>query len=725
MTIIRTDLKIFKPELLGNEPFAGGYRTSNEVEDGKLNDVFSAISDIDHARSALDIVKLYPSVNTPDASRLQDAYVFISDQPEDPLVNTFIAETDTLTDADTLADIQAKMILDSTKFHGSSMVTAESSGKLITVENTQASIVPKLTDNEGTYGTNGFLFEIASDPNGAGFGFTREAVFTAQASSTKFFSLDLPNYYEHEPYAVFSYNDPTGKLISGSLLSPTLQNDFGIVFENGTLTCELETLLRSNSDFRVKYRSTQDYRHHSYVLNEPLVLAANEYIVKHSYRVKKAGTSDVFADNGSGLFADADGNVFAQLDYATGDITPPENVDLTSSIQDNLGCTVFTPNASNQNYPNQIKFDIDREGDLILSTLYLKITRSDDSVFSVSVPSSGIISHAEITGTAKPWGAVTLNPEFGVDVKRVDYDIEVASERVAQTDWYGFDVTQIKNAGIADVFHQNNVVNIQYKEHTEASTLTNNETISVLADADYINIADSDGLTLYTASDDNYTYDKATGDITIKSGVSAFTAPFVITAIQSERNTVVTKNDTELSLLFPLKRTYPVGSTVSSVVVLGDMQSLAKDMRTISQWRNYFDSVPGELDQSDHLVSAGTTAFNTTNYPIEFVNEGTVNQRWAIVFTGTDTFKVIGETLGVVATGDTLNDLVLVNPLTLKPFMIIRKEMFSASLFVGEAFLFETIAASKPTIVMRSVSPGHSTVENDGTTLAFFGNQSE
>jgi len=73
---------------------------------------------------------------------------------------------------------------------------------------------------------------------------------------------------------------------------------------------------------------------------------------------------------------------------------------------------------------------------------------------------------------------------------------------------------------------------------------------------------------------------------------------------------------------------------------------------------------------------------------------------------------------------DTLNDLVLMNPLTLKPFLTIRKEMFGAGLFPGECFLFETQAASNPVVISRSTSPGHSDVLNDSTSIFFSGNQS-
>ncbi|MCF2829831.1 hypothetical protein L1273_24790, partial [Pseudoalteromonas sp. DL2-H6] len=86
--MLRSHLKIFKPQRLGSAPNAGGHRTNNAVISGKLNDVFSSISDVDHARSAFDLVKLYPAVATDDATKLSDAHVFIADQPDDPLVST-------------------------------------------------------------------------------------------------------------------------------------------------------------------------------------------------------------------------------------------------------------------------------------------------------------------------------------------------------------------------------------------------------------------------------------------------------------------------------------------------------------------------------------------------------------------------------------------------------------------------------------------------------------
>jgi hypothetical protein len=105
MTITRADLKVFKPELLGSSDDAGGQRTKNAVESGALNELFRAISDIDHSQSAVDIVKCYPALNTTGTDILLNGHIFISQKPTDPLVSMLIAQADELDDADRMTDM--------------------------------------------------------------------------------------------------------------------------------------------------------------------------------------------------------------------------------------------------------------------------------------------------------------------------------------------------------------------------------------------------------------------------------------------------------------------------------------------------------------------------------------------------------------------------------------------------------------------------------------------
>jgi hypothetical protein len=117
MSITRNDLKIFKPEQLGTSDDAGGQRTRNAVQSGKLNELFTAISDIDHAQSSLDIVKCYPALDTIGTGTLLDAHVFISQPPSDPLVSMLLVEADALDDEDRM--VEMKEILESSVTAGS------------------------------------------------------------------------------------------------------------------------------------------------------------------------------------------------------------------------------------------------------------------------------------------------------------------------------------------------------------------------------------------------------------------------------------------------------------------------------------------------------------------------------------------------------------------------------------------------------------------------------
>ncbi len=105
MAITRDDLVVFKPELLGTSDDAGGQRTKNPVRSGEINELFTAISDIDHAVSAVDIVKCFPALDTSGTETLLDGHIFVSQPPTDPLVSWLIAESDLLDDESRMTDM--------------------------------------------------------------------------------------------------------------------------------------------------------------------------------------------------------------------------------------------------------------------------------------------------------------------------------------------------------------------------------------------------------------------------------------------------------------------------------------------------------------------------------------------------------------------------------------------------------------------------------------------
>lgn len=696
--MLRTDLKIFKPQLIGNEDHAGGHRTNNAIVSGKLNDVFSSISDIDHARSSFDIVKLYPALSTDDAARLQDAHIFLSDQPVDPLVNVLLVEAKDLKDTDTVAEMLPYLGLASTKFHGTSLMTApvDGQGQELQVDSVNRSLTPTVKTVNTKIGLKPSNNSVFKEHRILSYGTIREV------------NIDLPDLLLSKPIFYGEYQRYTSSESGqyGVYTFNLSQGDFDLV--DGVITNTAFVWVSEGQYFTLFYISSDDYRFHSFIADDStLELSAGEQVLPGFTSIKKIGSSKIYTDDKQGRFIE-NGYVFATIDYDTGVITDIDGVDYLGTVEENLGSIIRKNNPSTTTKNWQLP-----SSSFARDSLYISFETTTGALFSASSDLNGVITGTNCTGTVSSTGYVSLTFSEAVKPASISYDYNEIELTTVPSPPGGFDTSTLPNNGTVPIFHTFNPINVQNRERTSAATLASGQTITVLADADFIDIVDSTGASLWSVTDDSYSYDAVTGDITINAGISAFSPPFIITAIQSELALIDEIDNNTLSLLTPLSRAYPAGATVSSVQVLGDFQGQTKDERTVAAWQNNFGDTG----------AAASSAINTTQYPIELTNIGAIAQRWAIVFTSTTAYNVIGESIGNIYSGDTLNDCAPINSFAGAPYFILRKEAFGAGLNPGEAFLFETLAASKPTMVTRSVSPGHSEIVRDNSTLSFRGNK--
>ncbi|GAP76996.1 PUTATIVE TRANSMEMBRANE PROTEIN [Pseudoalteromonas sp. SW0106-04] len=705
---MRNALKIFKPELLGNAPFAGGHRTPVEVVNGKLNDIFSSISDVDHARGSFDLVKLYPAVATADQARFQDAHIFVSDEPDDELVSTLVIEAPALNDTTEMAEMRQLLAAPDTRYHGVALTTAEASGQSALVEKTQTPLLP--VTQRVVPKIKNIVYRHSASTNGTEF--LRQIIFEAPTTNDiAFFSFEVPDLFTLKPYYRAEYYGRFGGM---KRLEPidNSQDAEQLSVTDGVASAALQVALGAGNSFYFYYYSSDDYRYHQYALDNTMTLSADEAVVPGTWRIKKAGDTTVYTDNGFGVFYDSEGAPFAQGNYETGELSPAANVDTVGTQADDLGAVIFMRNATNQGYRREFSFNVGTES-FVMNSFYLRCTLANGSQFSVSATDTGEITHANINGTINANGDVSLSAATGVDITHLEYDIDWLEEHVMDADWLHIDPNSLPNNGRVSIFHVNNIVRIQHHDAVERPSLGQGDTVQVLKEAAHVELYDKDWQRLYTPDDANFSYDKTSGLVTINAGISSFTGPFTITSVQSELVTVDHINDKELRFLTPLTRTYPAGSRISSAYVLGDLQALPKDERTIAAWQNDFGA----------STPPGSASLNTTQYPIEMTNLGAINQRWAVVFDSETAYRVIGEHLGVVYSGDILNDCIVMNPFVQAPYFIIRKEAFGAGLLPGEAFLFETLSAAPPIMVSRAVNPGHSSIEYDKSTLSLRGNR--
>lgn len=170
----------------------------------------------------------------------------------------------------------------------------------------------------------------------------------------------------------------------------------------------------------------------------------------------------------------------------------------------------------------------------------------------------------------------------------------------------------------------------------------------------------------------------------------------------------------ELSFTRPLTHSYPFpGSYVSSALVAGDLQARVSVIFDQNTWNGtWSDNISG---------SSATGTYNDINSPIQVTNKGAVTERWAIVFTNSTSFNVIGENVGVIATGNTSTDCGPLNPATNAPYFLIPFTGWGLGWAVGNVLRFNTVGSEFPIWVVRTILQGPETVPNDNFTLLIRG----
>jgi hypothetical protein len=168
----------------------------------------------------------------------------------------------------------------------------------------------------------------------------------------------------------------------------------------------------------------------------------------------------------------------------------------------------------------------------------------------------------------------------------------------------------------------------------------------------------------------------------------------------------------QINLTGPLTRAYDLDTYVSSALLFGDMFARVTGVFDQGTWTN---------EWQDALIGSQATAqYNTIDHPLEVLNNGCVRERWRINFTSTTAFQVIGENLGVITTGSTAADLSPANGLTGLPYFTLRAAGWGTGWSVGNQLRFNTIGATAPIWVARTILPG-ATLTGDSVDLQLRG----
>lgn len=146
-----------------------------------------------------------------------------------------------------------------------------------------------------------------------------------------------------------------------------------------------------------------------------------------------------------------------------------------------------------------------------------------------------------------------------------------------------------------------------------------------------------------------------------------------------------------------LSRAYPSTARVSSAYMLGDLQGRVQRGFAQTSWTGVWsDAVQGGQPSAD---------FNQVVYPITTTNKGAVTERWYALLTNTNTFKVFGEYLGEIGTGNTSSVFAPINPATGEPYFSIPPAGWGTGWSAGNVFRWNTVGANAPVWLLRSVLP--------------------
>jgi hypothetical protein len=357
-------------------------------------------------------------------------------------------------------------------------------------------------------------------------------------------------------------------------------------------------------------------------------------------------------------------------------------------------------------------------------SLIVTVTDQDGNIINETAALDGTITGASIDGTVNVEnGVVDLHFTDGVDDIYVypetgRYSAIVLSFLPLDASLIGLDPVRLPSDGRVPVFREGDVIVISHTTETDIGTPTAGDVETLARDHQAeILVVDANGVALDPAM---YTANLLTGTVTFADPLTlqdaeanALTPPMTIKD-RIEHMSVV--NDVQitgdLSFIAPVAHTFPVGSVISSAKVWGDVNARVFNFFTQKTWNS------GSPNWGPDRIGDDTTAnYNIVDNPIEFANNGAITEKWALVFTSSTSFNIVGETLGIIGTGNTSVDVAPENGNTGNPYFVMRAAGFGSGWAAGNVIRFDMEGCLAPLWIARTVLSGASTEADDQFVL--------
>ena len=476
-------------------------------------------------------------------------------------------------------------------------------------------------------------------------------------------------------------------------------------------------------------------------LHIDLLPAVSNTLVPGSLRFTLGGS--VYVDRAGALVRDPSaatnsGTVAGAIDYASGVVTLDDYAGGGSPV---VSVACLTRKGVWEDW--RFRFRVSG-APIQPASLAVRAVRAADSVqISASSNLSGVVSGAETTGTVDAqFGIVTLlfgqlvsdaglslaeKAEWWYSASRVVsgqifrprlvmpdtalFNAVAVSNLPLSAEVLGIDPVRLPVDGRVQILRKGDVLVIHHTATTSPATVSNDMTINLArVRIARVRVIGNDGATIVGG----YTTDLDAGTVTF-TNVTGYSQPVTI---EHRIEDMALCSDAQinggLTLTRPLTHDFPLGSLVSSALIMGDLHARVSVFFDQQTWSGVW---------SDTVIGSGApSAFNTVLYPVVVSNEGAIQERWQIIFTNTTTVNVIGETIGQVVTGHAIaNPLAPVNPATGAPYFSIAPAGWGAGWSAGNVVRINTVAANYPVWVARTVLQGPASVDDDLFTIGIRG----
>jgi len=511
----------------------------------------------------------------------------------------------------------------------------------------------------------------------------------------------------------------------------------------------------SNVDVQVKYRDTSGTNAGTKQvtvskLNFDLTQGFNEQILSGSVRFKA----------GSDTFIDRNGLIYRNVDPATGSGTQSGTIQYGTGIID---VDSWTPSVDNSLTLQSLTTTTDmppiqhvsfrtptipiRPGSLTVVAAAMaggQLTLTADNAGVIETTQAhGLINYdtgfvdiyfytkTEITSgnrssiEAEDWylpaleyveaSKTYINVPYWIDPTSVRYNAVAYTYIPLDSDILGLSATRLPPDGRVPIFRVGDIGVIASSKMQALPSHVAGQTYD-LADQriSWCELEDSNGVKvpfdMYVV---DYDFGKVTlsGDFALNSLVAPISASYryqdigLINDVQINGRIAFTK---------PVTHNYDAdNSIVGSVVVVGDMFSRYTSKFVQGTWNSTWADEPSG--------AAITPNYNDALHPIAVTNKGSIQERWAIVFTDTTNFRIIGEVSGQIGTGDVNADCAPINPITSAPYFVVKKEGWGTGWVSGNVLRFNTVAAMYPLWCIRTVKQSEPTTLSDNFQIMYRG----